>query len=401
MKRCVLILAALLLTACAVAQEAPKEAPAKAPAAIAAGKVEHGKVERINETWVVSVWGTPKQMGNAYGTLLGPVIKRVISDLIHNGFGKEEEAYANIRRGSRTMAEHQPKEFIAELRACAEAAKVDLDDLLMLQYFGDVRRAIKGPGASFLCTSFAIMPPWTRGKRCIVGRNLDYFDHGVGNYASILAHYRPTGRIPFVTVTWVGVANGWTLLNEKGIVCSNNTALGDGKHSLEGISTCYLLRVVAENADTVAKGVAMVKKGPRACGTNMLIAGGEPMDAAICEFDHERIIVRKPTGGFVGAANSFQTLLNNWGGGTMYWGRLGVVRELMKKHRGRIDVGTDIAGAEGVPITGMNLHSAMVDCTDRRLRVRMGKIPAHKLPARTFRLTDKGVVADEPEANPY
>ena len=248
MKRCVLILAALLLTACAVAQEAPKEAPAKAPAAIAAGKVEHGKVERINETWVVSVWGTPKQMGNAYGTLLGPVIKRVISDLIHNGFGKEEEAYANIRRGSRTMAEHQPKEFIAELRACAEAAKVDLDDLLMLQYFGDVRRAIKGPGASFLCTSFAIMPPWTRGKRCIVGRNLDYFDHGVGNYASILAHYRPTGRIPFVTVTWVGVANGWTLLNEKGIVCSNNTALGDGKHSLEGISTCYLLRVVAENA---------------------------------------------------------------------------------------------------------------------------------------------------------
>ena len=356
--------------------------------------VPHGRLDTLNGYTVVSVEGTPEEMGTAYGKLLGPTIRRVVKAMITDGFGKEADAYQNILKGSKVMERFQPKEFLAELKAVAAAANVAYDDLLLLQYFGDVRRCITGPGRAMMCTSFAILPPLTKGRTCLVGRNFDYFDEGVGEYASILALYRPKGRHAFVTVTWAGVANGWTLLSEKGIVTSNNTAFGARSQSLEGIATCYLLRYVAERAATVAEGVELVKKGPRACGTCMLVASGNPPDAALIEFDHDKLVVRRPADGFVGAANSYFVLYpDDWrGGADAYYGRIGTARDLALK--GGLDFASPIAGADGVPIEGMNLHSVLVDATALRLKVAMGKIPACKLPYRAFRLTKDGLAAE-------
>ena len=361
--------------------------------------VPHGRLEVLNGYRAVSVEGTPEQMGTAYGTLLAPRIREVVRRLIREGVGEQPEAYENILRGSRVMERFQPPEFIAELKAIAKAASVSYDDLLLLQYFGDVRRCITGPGRSMFCTSFAVLPPNTRGGVCLVGRNFDYFDNGVGKEASILACYRPKGRIPFVSITWAGVINGWTLLNEKGIVASNNTCFGARSQSLEGISTCFLLRVVAERAGSVAEGVALIRKGPRACGTAILVASGTPPDAALVEFDHEKIAVRRPERGFVGAANSYFTLYQDgFEGADPYWGRIKAARDLALGNRGRLDFSWNLAGAEGIPLVGMNLHSATIDATNRRLKVAMGAIPACELPYRAFRLTPRGLVAD-PAAN--
>ncbi|HUS57821.1 MAG TPA: C45 family peptidase [Planctomycetota bacterium] len=352
----------------------------------------HGKLEVLNGYRVLSVDGTPEQIGTAYGTLLREPIARVIRDMITDGIGKDQEAYRNILAGGKLMEAHQPKDYLDELKAIAKAAEVSYDDLLLLQYFGDVRRAIKGPGSSHLCTSFAIMPPHTRERACIVGRNFDYFDNGVGNYASTIVYYRPEGKIPFVTITWTGIANGWTIINEKGIVVSNNTSWSDGNR-LEGISTCYLLRYVAERAGTVREGVKLIEEAQRACGTSVLVASGNPPDAMIVEFDCNNIAVLKPVGGFVGAGNGFQ-LLYQGEQPLAYWGRIGRALSLTLANSGRIDLDCNIAGTEGVPIDSMNLHSAMIDATSLRFRVAMGKIPAYRLPYRAFRLTANGVEAD-------
>ena len=360
------------------------------------GRVPHGRLETINGHTVISVEGTPEQMGTAYGKLLGPTIRRVVKAMITDGVGAEPEAYANMVKGSKTMERFQPKDFLAELRAIAKAAGVAYDDLLLLQYFGDVRRCTSGAGGSFLCTSFAVLPPNTKERICLVGRNFDYFDNGVGEYASLIAYYRPQGKIPFVTLTWAGVINGWTLLNARGIVVSNNTAYGRSD-SLEGMSTCNLLRYVAERAKTVDEGVELIKKGPRSCGTIILVASGRPPGGAIVEFDHAKCTVVRPRNGFVGAANSYSVLYQeDWGPVEGYWGRIGAAHEYVKKHKGKIDFTHNVAGAEGVPITSMNLHSANIDATNLRLNVAMGKIPACKLPYQTFRLTPRGLVGEAP-----
>jgi len=361
--------------------------------------VPHGRLETLNGYTVVSVEGTPEEMGTAYGTLLGPTVRRVVQAIITDGIAKEPDARQNILTASKVMERFQPPEFLAELKAVAAAAKVSYDDLVLLQYFGDVRRCITGPGSASMCCSFAILPPLTKEQVCLVGRSFEYIDNGVGEYASLLAYHRPRGRIPFVTVTWAGVLNGWTLLNEKGVVCSNMTAFGAKSQSLEGISTCTMLRYVAERASTVAEGVALVEKGPRACATNMLIASGSPPDGALLEFDHARIAVRRPEGGFVGGANSYFKLYQEGAGDAdPYWGRIKAARDLALGNRGKLDFSWNLGGAEGVPIVSMSLHTVTLDATNRRLKVAMGKTPACELPARAFRLTDQGLVPD-PAAN--
>jgi len=363
---------------------------AAAPSTHAAAKqVPHGKLELINGYKVLSLDGTPEQMGTACGQLLGPTIRRVIRQLITEGFGRDPRAYANIVAGCKVMEKHQPKAYLTELKALAAAAKVRYRDLLMLQYFGDVRRCITGPGSALMCTSFAVLPPLTRERACLVGRNLDYFDHGVSEYAAVLAYYRPTGKIPFATVTWAGITNGWTALNAKGIVVSNNTAFGAKTNSLKGVATCFLLRQVAEHAATLDQGIDLVKKAKRTCGTNLLIASGNPPDAAVLEFDHAAIRVRRAKGGFVGAANSFLQLYRPEVKEIEYDGRVA----LAEAFKGKVDIRCNIAGADFVPIHSMNLHSATIDATRGILKVAMGKIPAYKLPYKTFRLTDKGLVA--------
>ena len=360
--------------------------------------VPHGRLETLNGYTVVSVEGTPEQMGTAYGTLLAPLIRRVMKDVITDDVLDDAGSRDELLRASRLMARFQPEDYLAELRAMAKAAGVPYDELVLLQYFGDVRRATpaRGAGAMF-CTSFAILPPLTKGRMCLVGRNFDYFYSGVAKYASILAYYRPKGRIPFVTVTWAGVINGWTLLSEKGIVASNNTAYGISD-SLEGISTCFMLRYVVERATTVAEGIRLVRKGPRACGTCVLIASGSPPDGALLEFDHKKFAVRRPRQGFVGADNSFLKLYRGREAEPSEWSRIGAARDLALASKGRLDFSSNIAGAPGVPLRGINLHSAMIDATNLRLKVAMGEAPACALPYRAFRLTPKGLVAD-PAAN--
>jgi len=361
--------------------------------------VPHGRLETLNGYTVVSVEGTPEEMGTAYGKLLGPTIRRVVKAMITDGFGKEADAYQNILKGSKVMARFQPAELLAELKAIAAAANVSYDDLVLLQYFGDVRRCITGPGSASMCCSFAVLPPLTRERVCLVGRSFEYFDNGVGDYASLLAYHRPKGRNAFVTVTWAGVINGWTLLNEKGVVCSNNTAFGAKSQSLQGISTCNMLRYVAERASTVAEGVELVRKGPRACATIMLVASGHPPDGAILEFDHEGIVVRRPEGGFVGAANSyFKLYQEERADADPYWGRIKAARDLALGSKGQLDFSRNLGGAEGVPIVSMSLHAVTIDATALRLKVAMGRIPACELPFKAFRLTKGGLVAD-PEAN--
>lgn len=334
-------------------------------------------------------------MGTAYGQLLAEDIGRVIKDMITDDMGGDRQAYHNMMKASSVMEKFQPEEYIVELKAIARTADVKYNELLLLQYFGDVRRSIKGAGRARLCTSFAILPPWTAEGKCIVGRNFDYYDNGVSEYAAILAYYRPKGKNPFVTITWTGIINGWTILNDNGIVVSNNTVFS-GENSLEGISTCNLLRYVAENCDSVKSAVELIRKTPKACCTAMLVAGGRPSDAVIIEFDHRKMVVRGPKGGFVGAANSHMSL-HRRKPVTRYSGRVGTAWQKVRGYgKKKVDVHCNIAGARNVPIHSMNLHSVMIDATGLRFRLAMGRIPAYRLPYREFVLTEKGVAAPVP-----
>lgn len=373
-----LLLAAVTAGALLLGIAAASAAPAPYPT---------GKRLRINGYKVVHVAGTPEQMGEQHGRLMLNEVRRAIRDLIGKDRRESPESYKRLIEGAMKMEPFQPEAFRKELHALAKTTGCRYEEVVAAQLFGDVNR-------SQYCTSYAAFGEATRTGECIAGRNMDYWDNGVQSYAAMLLHCTPNEGLPFVTVTWAGIINGWTAMNSAGIVVSNNNAYG-GTNSMEGISTCFMLRKVAQFAHSVEEGIKIVQEGPRACGTNLLIAGGNPPDAAILEFDHDKVIVRRPEHGYVLADNSFRKLGQEPDTPYVDWegSRYSVLSKLLKDNLGKTDRTMNFAAAPGVPINSMNLHSAVLFPKDLTFRVSMGKVPACEQPYRTFRMTERGIVA--------
>ncbi len=359
---------------------------------VALAQTAGGSLREVNGYRVLSVAGTPEEMGRQHGTMLAEDVRRVVRDVIVEGEGAWD--LDGLLAGAMAMERHLPAEFRAELHALAAAAEVDYAQLVALQLFGDVRRA-QG------CTSYAVFGHATATGECLIGRNMDYWDHGASAYGAILLHARPDRGHAFLTCSWAGIINGWTSLNDAGVFCSNNSGYGR-RDTLDGVSTCFMVRKVAQYAGSVEEGIAIVRDTPRAIGTILLIAGGDPPDAAICEYDHDELVVRRATDGYVVADNSFQRLgvAPDEVAEPSAWSRAGTLLRLIRAHHGRLDRTLNLAAAEGVPIRGINLHSALIFPADRTMYVSMGVVPAADQPYHGFRLTADGVIGLDTRRDP-
>ena len=373
----------------AATEEEPFE-PSPCPATY--GK---GWLKRINGYLVLHVEGTPEEMGEQHGVLLRNEVRRMIKDLIYEGEASYGDSYERLITGAMVMEPYQPEEFRRELRALAQAAGVRYEDLVAAQLFGDVWRG----GA---CTSFAFYGPATATGECVVGRNMDFWDHGVTKYGAVLVHYKPNRGFPFVTVTWAGIINGWTLMNIHGLVTANNSAYGGKSESLRGISTCFMLRKVAQYCASVPEAVRVVRWTPRACGTAMIVAGGRPPSAAVIEFDHANVRVRWARRGYVLADNSFHALYvspasessaesSSASYGYSYYSRYDILERLAQRWYGKIDLTLPLSKAPGVAISSMNLHTVMLYPERLLFAVSMGKTPATDYPFHWYRLTADGL----------
>ena len=342
----------------------------------------------VNGVRVLTLVGTPEQMGRQHGELLGEDIRWVLKEIIgkRNLWDKDDHKRFLERIG--VMEKFLDDSWRRELRALAKAARVDYTELVGLQLFGDVERAA-------YCSSFAVFGRSTRTGECIIGRNFDYFYEDVAKRASIIIDYHPTGGAHrFITVTWAGVINGWTLMNDAHVVTANNTAYSFGRDSLEGVSTCFMLRKIAERANSVEAGINIVKSTPRACATNLIIAGGKSPDAAVVEYDHERILIRRAKEDYILATNQFVEL-DGVQVAEPTFGRYAVLLKLIRDNYGKIDRSMNFAAAEGVPIASINLHSVMLYPKDLTFAVAMGEVPAFRGRWRRFRMGSGGIVSAE------
>jgi hypothetical protein len=362
--------------------------PATAKRVHQGGATLSSGLRTINGVRVLTLVGTPEEMGRRHGELLGEEVRWVVSAVIHRSVAPEAERRREFIERVKVMEKFLAESWKRELRTLASAAAVDYWELVALQLFGDVERAQ-------LCSSFAVFGRATLGGECIVGRNFDYWYEDVARRSSVIIDYHPAGTHRFVTLSWAGVINGWTLMNDHGIVGANNTSYSGGVNSLQGLSTCFMLRKIAEQATSVAEGIELVQKTPRACSTNLLIAGGDPPAAAIVEYDHERLVVRHANDDYVLATNSFVRLGQEDAAEPEY-GRYGVLRGLIRANYGKIDRGMNFAGAEGVPIESINLHSTLLFPKDLTFRAAMGQVPACRGSYPWFRVTPAGVVSAEP-----
>lgn len=368
-----------------------------------------GRLVRLDEHLaILTVRGSPEERGAAHGHLLKAEVQRLVANV--NRFLKsmenpkdERPKFAVCLEATQTMRGYVEADVLKELDACAEAADIDATELLLAQLFGDVNRAA---GFTSFCSSFAAFGPATKDGALVAGRNFDYAGHGLEGGLPLILQELPSGEgegagRPFVTIGYAGILNGWTALNADGLFASNNT-LFDGKNSLKGMSTCFLLRKIVERGRTVEDGVRILKETPRAATTGMLVAGrnakGEA-DARFVEFDHEKCAVLEPKNGVVLATNTRQSLkVGAYApSGTPSCSRYLELKRLLGLHKGELafgDPAQKTIAARGVYME-INLHCALLEPAKQRFQLAVAPGPgtvAARQPFRTFQIQATRVV---------
>jgi hypothetical protein len=357
-----------------------------------------GKFVRISDhLGTLTVRGSPKERGTAHGKLLTKEVAAVT-----NGVKRylRDGQYEKCLPGAKTMRGFIDTDVLEELDACAEAAAVDKDDLLLAQLFGDVARGMK---VRTFCSAFAAFGAATKDGKLIVGRNFDYAGFGLEDGLPLILQEIPTGENagrPFVTIGYAGILNGWTAMNADGLCASNNTLFG-GADKLEGMSTCFLLRKIVERCKTVEEGVSLIEKTPRACTTGMLVAGKnnkDEWDAQFVEFDAESFAVVPTADGRVFSTNSRQKLQEGTyrPDGNPSCPRFQALKKKLKDFEGKLDFDKsehNLVSQSGVYML-INLHCALLDPATQRIRlaVKENDKPAAENVFRLFKIERTGVI---------
>ncbi len=247
---------------------------------------------------VLRLEGTPAEMGRQHGVLARKQIRLMVSEYVGDELvnGKLDK---RMQKRITTMKGSLPKWFLDELNACADEVGLNRDVLLYAQCEGDIRRM---PG----CTAYVAFGEATHNGEVEIGRSFDYW--GLKSTKECVRVFaispKNKGHYAFISVGWAGILGGWTFYNEKGLFIANNLG-GFTKKNPKGIPTLILQRIVAQKAATVDEAIKLIEQSPRMRGQAMVIghAGdaekGINPSAAVVLYDAEKVVVRRPVGGFV------------------------------------------------------------------------------------------------------
>ncbi len=248
---------------------------------------ENGKLQWIDDQRVVTLWGTPEEIGTAHGKLLPEESRRCLESVLYS-FGT-----ANVIRTGRwfrhdlldafaRLAPHIPERHRRETRALAAALNMDAETVEVLNVFPEL----------FHCSGFAVFGSATTDGKLYHGRVLDYMTT-IGLQDSCTTFIvRPQGFIPFANVGYAAFTGSVSGMNAEKISLGEMGGRGEGLW--DGAPMATLMRRALEECDSLAEVQELWRTSPRTCEYYYVFADGETNDAVGVAATPESIEFIKP-----------------------------------------------------------------------------------------------------------
>jgi len=332
---------------------------------------------------LLHLWGSPREMGYAHGTLLKGEVADFyakITGAMTLGMGVSTKA---LDEAWAQMEPFVPQEYLEEMAGLAEGAGVDLQT---------VKRAHAIPDLSEMdCTFFAGWGDFTKDAHFIQLRALDYATeaHIQDNPAIIV--YHPRKGPAYVNVGWCGFIGMVTGMNARRICMSE---IGDdfekAKHTLKGEPMPFVMRDVVSKARTLDEGVAIVEKAKRTTSFLYLIGDAKIPAAKALK-----------TGPVTFEAYDQNTI--PYGAlGNVVWMSMGAdsgwnqkIRTALEGLKGGLTVESAMKDVTGKCKTG-DLHTVYFDATDLKLWVANADLDASPAYDQGFVEFDFGAATERP-----
>ena len=220
----------------------------------------------------VVVSGSPRDMGRQIGEATGEEIRgfcEIALTRVNRTMRVSQSAAMAVVAESMRLAEDYSADSMNELRGMAEAARVSLEDLMLLQ----VRNQLQAePDAG--CTSLALSPTARAGS--IVAQNWDN-DVALDPFTVVLTR-RPTDKPALTTVTQAGLIS-YIGFNDAGVGLCLNTLPAPAR--TRGVPHYFTVRGIYESS-SLDEVVEAVSRAERAIPANIMLSTPEgPADLEV------------------------------------------------------------------------------------------------------------------------
>jgi isopenicillin-N N-acyltransferase-like protein len=365
---------ALLAAAFVVAPLAPAAEPGPFPE----GKHGGGQLRYLDGVPVLTLRGTPAEMGEQFGKLavagapdLTGLHERFLKD------SKQEKNYPAIVFAATKLKSHFPAHIATEMEAAAKAADRPLSLLLFANTVADLS---SGMG----CSTIVVEPERSATGGPLFGRNFDWLPtKGITEHTLVVV-YKGEGKRAFAAVTVCPIEGVISGMNDAGLsVTINEISIRQTKDKAafnwKGTPLLMSFRRVLEECATIAEAEKLLREMPRT--TTCCLTLCDRKGGAVFEITPTNLEVRKHENGVCCCTNHFRT--DKLCVDDKCW-RYEKLVPLQAKGGPKIGVKEIFGKLDEVQQGRSTLQSMVFEPTDRVLHLAYGdgnapKLKAHKL----------------------
>ena len=356
------------LLALAVALSLQGSAPAAEAWPLKPAVAGKGRLVVVEGVPVLHLYGTPGDMGQQEGQLLGPAYRELMKSYLVPFAGGQLPA---MRRIAPKLVPFIPPEHLAELRAFAAAAGEAEEDVLLTNTFLDLLGAAQ--------CSVAIATGEATGGTTLFARNLDFPSYNVAHKAALVTVYHPAARErhSFAAVGWPGMFGALSGMNDAGVCVATLVSFSE-KGVQPGMPYAMMYRQALDRCATADEVVRLVKATPRTCANNLAVADAKG-GALVIEFTPKAVAVREAKDGVVLVTNHFRSLAP--APSTPPCERFEELQRRTRQAHGHIGSAELKAMLKAVQMTepkdrSTTLQSMIFEPATRRLHLAIGRLPA-------------------------
>lgn len=214
---------------------------------------------------VLHLQGSPYEMGYQHGQALKKEVAQNIHDFI------DSQVLANpthpqiqpFLESLPSILSYVPEAYKQEMKGLAEGAQVPYDKVLLLNLFPEM----------FHCSGITVSGPATKRDELYHVRVLDYSVGKNLQNTAVLMVVEPTGKIPFLNVSYAGFIGCITGMNRQHIALGEIGGKGYGHY--QGMPMAFLLRHILEEASTLQAVKDLLAATPRSCEYYYVFSDGK------------------------------------------------------------------------------------------------------------------------------
>jgi isopenicillin-N N-acyltransferase like protein len=293
--------ASLIVCLWAMAATAAQQ-PAERP--FVEGRYERGELKYINDLPVLTVEGTPEQIGRQKAALTGDVAKSLMTypKSLLKHFGREDQ-WPKIVEMGKLLVPQIPADHREELRAFAEKSGISGEQGIVANTLVDTYRH------GFGCSSLLVEPERSATGGAIFGRNLDFYSMGVLEKYSLVTVHRPQGKHAFASIGFPGLFGCLSGINDAGLALAVHEVFLSRDFSPmfdpNGVPYTICFRRILEECATVAEAEKLLRNSPRTTKLNLALC--DTKQSLVLEMTPKTVASRRGPDGLTACTNHFRT----------------------------------------------------------------------------------------------